>query len=181
VAVPAIHSVPLDFHGDAFDPFSDDALEVTGEYLDASQPEPDLGSPVELGGQDTEANTLTVAASPVPGAVTQNLSGQSDSPAVVQGNNEGSISGSGSAAGSVNTGPHDGDTTVLSAMSTLGPSLAEGFLSKTSQSSSSPQTSGAGKVTLIQTSQKGLSLGANMVLFGVLAVLGFYLVKDLFE
>jgi hypothetical protein len=169
-----------EIHTDAFDPLSDDATELTGQYLDEDQSEPDLGSTVELGGQDTVEDTISIARNNVRPVVTQNLTGQSDSPPAVSGTSAtGPVSGSGVAAGSVPLGSKSGNTTILSAMNTLGPALAEGTLTESSQNVTSPQTSGAAQVVLVQTPSKGLSMPATIALVGVMAFASYFLVKGL--
>jgi hypothetical protein len=178
----SVKDFDVDFHMDQFNPLSDDADGLTGVDLDDDQSEPDLGSPIELGGQDTDDNTLTISGDHVPGIVTQNLSGQSDSPPKFGGQlANGPVAGSGSAAGSVQTGSHNGDTTALAAVGSLGPSLAEGLFTDTPQQVSSPQTSQAATTVLTKSSQSGLSLGANIVLFGVLGFAAYFIVRGLFS
>jgi hypothetical protein len=184
------HELPISESGDEFDPYSDSTVGLSGEYPDENQSEPDLGSPVELGGQDTPANTLSVADGKATGPTTQNLTGQSDSPVAVSGSSSGgSFSGSGSAAGTVDLGTHDGDTTVLSAMQTLGPNLAVHVLTGGTPTNPTPTPAGTGAVApaptnpvvLVQTKQSGLSLGANMILFAILAVVGVAIVGALID
>jgi len=178
MAVVAIPLEDQELHTDEFYPLSDDAEGLTGQFDDPNQSEPDLGSPVELGGQDTDDDTLTVARSGVPGVVTQNLTGQSDSPPATSGQlSAGTIAGSGTAAGTVDTGTHEGSTVVLSAMNSLGPSLAEGVLTQVAQQPTSPQSGAAGKVVLVKSSQSGLSLGAKILLVGILAFMGYFIVE----
>jgi hypothetical protein len=177
-----VDELPLeDPTGEYFDPLADSAESLTGNDLDPYQTDPEPGTVVELGGQNTIQDTLSVAKGAT-GADTQNLSGQSDSPpALIGSNEEGPISGFGTAAGTVSTPAHTGDTTVLSAISTLGPSLATGLLTESGQEVTSPQTSTASQVVLVQSSQSGLSLHANIVLMAVLFVGGYFIGRALFS
>jgi hypothetical protein len=176
------HVIPVSEESDAFDPLSDTADGLTGNELDPFQTDPEPGSVVELGGQDVNQNTLTIANGNATDATVQNLSGQSDAPPAVEGDSaEGSISGSGTAAATVISNEHDGDTTVLSAMSSLGGSIATAALTQSPPQTTSPQTAGASAVVLVQTSKSGLSLHSNFVLFGLLAIGLFVVGRSLFN
>jgi hypothetical protein len=171
---------PVSGDGDAFNPLADTASAMTGNDLDPEQTEPEPGSVVELGGQDVNATTLSIATGKATAATQQNLSGQSDSPPLFDGDSQqGAVSGSGSAASSVNTGSHDGDTVILSAMHSLGGSLATGIFGRSPQQVTSPQTAGANQTVLVQTKESGLSFAANVVLFAVLGVALYFVVEAL--
>lgn len=176
-----------EIHTDIFSPLADDAIGLSGEETDPYQSDPEQGSPVELGGQDTEDDTQTIAfghssygpvTTTVHGlkvhpAVTQNLTGQSDSPPAATGVTQG-VSGSGPAAPTVPLGNDlDGSSEIGQTIASHGPSLAAATLA----SPSSAQAAKTGKSastqpTFFQTSQSGLSFGGNVVLFFVLGVVG---------
>lgn len=158
---------------DIFTPLADSSIGMTGQDLDPYQSEPEQGSSIELGGQDTDVDTLNIA-SGVPRSVdVQNLTGQSDSPPLWIGKGRSDISGSGSAGASVPLdNGQEGTTEIGHNINVLGPALAAAVSTQVPQQATSPQTSSAGQVNLMQTSQSGLSFGANMVLFFVLGVIG---------
>jgi hypothetical protein len=165
--VLAPHNVPVRYGVDGAMSGSDpDMNDVTTED------DPVVGTPAELGGQDTTSATYgSNANAPGTGLTNEddvNFTGMSTSPMspTASGPN---INGSGSDAQQVSSRSYASAATQVAANSTL--AASSHFGSSVAGSLLAPIKNIFAKPTLTQTSQKGLSKGAEMVLFFMVGVL----------
>jgi hypothetical protein len=153
---------------------SDDAVAVTGDVPDLNEEttelDPVVGSGPELGGQSTVAATSgsTGIGNGLTEADDVNFTGMTESPMIANANGP-NINGSGVDAQQLPSRSFSPQSVqqvvsdVTSSISKLGSSLAGSF--------TAPRKTTPGAMQLQQTSQAGLSFGANFFLFFILGAI----------